>query len=67
MTDNVLVEFVSNARKKKQSRAKWFDRCIKNETGKPVPNLANALIGVTGDFLSPYEVLSPWYLARLLL
>jgi len=30
------------------------------------PGLADALMGVTGDFLSPYEVLSPWYLARLL-
>jgi flavin-dependent dehydrogenase len=30
------------------------------------PALADAMIGVTGDFLSPYEVLSPWYLARLL-
>lgn len=30
------------------------------------PQLADALVGVTGDFLSPYEVLSPWYLARLL-
>jgi len=30
-------------------------------------HLADALLGVTGDFLSPYEVLSPWYLARLLL
>ena len=30
------------------------------------PGLADALVGVTGDFLSPYEVLSPWYLARLL-
>jgi flavin-dependent dehydrogenase len=29
-------------------------------------HMADALIGVTGDFLSPYEVLSPWYLARLL-
>lgn len=28
-------------------------------------HLADALIGVTGDFLSPYEVLSPWYLTRL--
>jgi flavin-dependent dehydrogenase len=27
--------------------------------------LADALVGVTGDFLSPYEVLNPWYLARL--
>jgi flavin-dependent dehydrogenase len=31
------------------------------------PALADALVGVTGDFLSPYEVLSPWYLARLFL
>jgi flavin-dependent dehydrogenase len=31
------------------------------------PQLADALVGVTGDFVSPYEVLSPWYLARLLL
>jgi menaquinone-9 beta-reductase len=30
------------------------------------PQLADALMGVTGDFLSPYEVLSPWYLAQLL-
>ncbi|MGH2408773.1 MAG: NAD(P)/FAD-dependent oxidoreductase [Chloroflexota bacterium] len=29
-------------------------------------HLADALLGVTGDFISPYEVLSPWYLARLL-
>jgi hypothetical protein len=31
------------------------------------PGLADALEGVTGDFLSPYEVLSPLYLARLLI
>lgn len=43
---DVLVEFVSNARKKKQTRAKWLDQCIKNETGKPLPILANALIGL---------------------
>jgi predicted P-loop ATPase len=49
MTDNVLVEFVSNARKKKQNRAKWLDQCIKSETGKPVPNLANALIGLRAE------------------
>jgi flavin-dependent dehydrogenase len=30
------------------------------------PHLADTLLGVTGDFLSPYEVLSPRYLARLL-
>ncbi|HWE64317.1 MAG TPA: FAD-dependent monooxygenase [Chloroflexota bacterium] len=29
------------------------------------PQLADALVGVTGDIRSPYEVLSPWYLARL--
>ena len=46
MTDDVLVEFVSNAREKKQNRAKWLDTCIKNDTGKPVPNFANALIGL---------------------
>ncbi len=49
MTDNVLVEFVSKARKKKQNRAKWLDQCIKSETGKPVPNLANALIGLRAE------------------
>ncbi|MET4242719.1 virulence-associated E family protein [Bradyrhizobium sp. RT10b] len=50
MTDNnVLVEFVSTARKKKQSRAKWLDLCIKSETGKPIPNLANALIGLRAE------------------
>jgi len=31
------------------------------------PRMADALMGVTGDFLSPYEVLSPRYLARLFL
>jgi predicted P-loop ATPase len=50
MTDNVLVEFVSNAREKKQKRAKWLDKCIKNETGKPLPVLANALIGLRTEF-----------------
>jgi menaquinone-9 beta-reductase len=30
------------------------------------PRLADTLLGVTGDFLSPYDVLSPGYLARLL-
>jgi flavin-dependent dehydrogenase len=30
------------------------------------PRLADTLLGVTGDFLSPYTVLSPRYLARLL-
>jgi flavin-dependent dehydrogenase len=30
------------------------------------PPLADALVCATGDFVSPYEVLSPWYLARLL-
>jgi hypothetical protein len=30
------------------------------------PHLAHALVCATGDFVSPYEVLSPWYLARLL-
>lgn len=46
MTDNVLVEFVSNARKKKLNSAKWLDQCIKSETGKPLPILATALIGL---------------------
>jgi len=50
MTDNVLLEFVSNAREKKQKRAKWLDRCLKTETGKPLPNLANALIGLRAEF-----------------
>jgi predicted P-loop ATPase len=49
MTDDVLVEFVSNARAKKQNRAKWLDKCIKNETGKPLPVLANALIGLRAE------------------
>jgi flavin-dependent dehydrogenase len=30
------------------------------------PHLADAMVCATGDFVSPYEVLSPWYLARLL-
>lgn len=29
------------------------------------PRMADTLVGVTGDFLSPWEVLSPTYLARL--
>jgi predicted P-loop ATPase len=49
MTDEVLVEFVSKAREKKQNRAKWLDKCIKNDTGKPWPNLANALIGLRAE------------------
>jgi predicted P-loop ATPase len=50
MTDeSVIVEFVSNARKKKQNRAKWLDKCIKSETGKALPILANALIGLRAE------------------
>ena len=49
MTDTVLVDFVSNAREKKQKRAKWLDKCIKSETGKPMPVLANALIGLRAE------------------
>ena len=49
MTDNVLVDFVSNARAKKRKRAKWLDKCIKSETGKPLPILANALIGLRAE------------------
>jgi flavin-dependent dehydrogenase len=29
------------------------------------PQMADTLVGVTGDFLSPWEVLNPTYLARL--
>ena len=50
MTDDVLVEFVSKAREKKQNRAKWLDNCIKNETGKPLPVLANAMIGLRAEY-----------------
>jgi predicted P-loop ATPase len=50
MTDeSVIVEFVSNAREKKQNRAKWLDKCIKSETGKALPILANALIGLRAE------------------
>jgi predicted P-loop ATPase len=49
MTEDVLVDFVSNARKKKQNRAKWLDKCIKSDTGKPLPILANALIGLRAE------------------
>lgn len=31
------------------------------------PGMADTLVGVTGDLLSPRRVLSPWYLARLAL
>lgn len=69
MTDNVLVEFVSNARKKKQNRAKWLDQCIKSETGKPVPNLANALIGLRAEMPDSFaydDMLSATMLMRSL-
>lgn len=55
-TDNVLLEFVSTARKKKQSRAKWLEQCIKSETGKPLPILANALIGLREETPDAFAV-----------
>jgi flavin-dependent dehydrogenase len=47
------------------TRRRVFEHVAARLRGRPA--LADALIGVTGDFLSPYEVLSPWYLARLFL
>ena len=51
---DTIVEFVSKALKKKQNQAKWLDDCIKNETGKPVPNLANALIGLRAEMTDTF-------------
>jgi predicted P-loop ATPase len=51
---DTLVEFVKNARKKTQNTAKWLDDCIKNETGKAVPNLANALIGLRAEMTDTF-------------
>jgi flavin-dependent dehydrogenase len=45
------------------TRRRLFEHVAARLRGRPA--LADAMIGVTGDFLSPYEVLSPWYLARL--
>jgi flavin-dependent dehydrogenase len=45
------------------TRRRVFEHVAARLRSKPA--LADAMIGVTGDFLSPYEVLSPWYLARL--
>lgn len=47
------------------ARRRVFEHVAARLRGTPA--LADAMIGVTGDFLSPYEVLSPWYLARLFL
>ena len=47
------------------TRRRVFEHVAARLRGRPA--LADALIGVTGDFLSPYEVLSPWYFARLFL
>ena len=41
----VVVDLVKEARKR-QSRPKWHSQCIKGDTGKPLPILANALIGL---------------------
>lgn len=49
-----MVEFVTNARAKKQSRPKWLDHCIMNDTGKPLPILANALIGLRSEFADTF-------------
>jgi predicted P-loop ATPase len=67
MTEDVLVDFVSNARKKKQSRGKWLEQCIKSETGKPLPILANALIGLRAEMPETFaydEMLSVTMLMR---
>jgi predicted P-loop ATPase len=67
MTENVLVEFVNNAREKKQNRAKWLDKCIKSETGKALPILANALIGLRTEIPETFaydEMLSVTMLMR---
>lgn len=47
--DPVVIDFVSEARKKQQGRAEWLSKCIKTETGKPLPILANALIGLRAE------------------
>ena len=44
--DSVVIDFVTEARNKQQGRAEWLSKCIKTETGKPLPNLANALTGL---------------------
>jgi len=38
-----------NAAKKGDKRAKWLERCILTDTMKPIPNLANALIGLCAE------------------
>lgn len=37
-------------REKKKPRGDWLDQCIKGETGKPLPILANVLIGMRMKF-----------------
>jgi predicted P-loop ATPase len=55
MTDeSVVVDFVSEARKKRQGRPKWHSECIKGAKNKPVPNLANALIGLRAEMADAF-------------
>jgi predicted P-loop ATPase len=49
-TDPVIVDFVSEARERREGRAEWHSQCIKGTTGKPLPILANAVIGLRAEF-----------------
>jgi predicted P-loop ATPase len=44
----VVVDLVKEARKR-QSKPKWHSECVKGDTGKPLPVLANALIGLRAE------------------
>jgi predicted P-loop ATPase len=43
---------VSKAKQKRESRATWNEQCILGITGKPLPILANALIGLRAEMPS---------------
>jgi predicted P-loop ATPase len=67
MTDPVIVDFVSEAREKRQGKAEWLNRCIKSETGKALPVLANALVGLRAEMPETFaydEMLSVTMLMR---
>jgi predicted P-loop ATPase len=49
MNDSVLIDFVTQAREKREGAA-WQEQCIKSDTGKLLPVLANAVIGLEAQF-----------------
>jgi predicted P-loop ATPase len=48
MTDPVLIDFVTGARERREG-PEWHSQCIKGATGKPLPILANAVIGLRAE------------------